>query len=93
MEPLLQFAAIGGTLGLLWLTLTALKRMRGNTKPGALITVQQRIPITNNCQLIVVHWDGRELLLSTGTQPCSLVASKPVPPPQREVEVQNVWAL
>lgn len=93
MDAFIQFAAIFGTIGLLWLTLTGLKRIRGNAKPSAQITVQQRIPITGNCQLVVVHWDGQELLLSTGTQPCMLVSSKPIQPTRQDQEAQSAWAL
>lgn len=93
MEHLMQLAAVCGTLGMLAFTLSAFKRARGEAKTTARISVQQRIPLGNNCQLIVVHWDGRELLLTTGTQPCSLVASKPIAPPQSEAEVQSIWAL
>lgn len=87
-----QLAAIFGTIGLLWLTLHALRRFRLTQNAGARVQVQQRVPLANGCQLVVVNWDGRELLIATGNQPCTLVACKPAIAPQTHMEARGVWA-
>jgi hypothetical protein len=92
METTIQLAAIGGTLGLLWLLLQALRRFRGGDAPRGRVQVQQRIPLANGCQLVVIHWDGREMLLATGNHPCTLVASKPAGELQTHTEASGTWA-
>lgn len=78
MDPLFQLAGIAVTLGLLWGTLTVLKRYRGAQSPVPRLQVQQRVPLAAGTQLIVVRWDGRELLLAAGAQSCTLIADKPL---------------
>lgn len=78
MDSLFQLAGIAVTLGLLWGTLTLLKRFRGHQTPAARLHVQQRVPLAAGSQLIVVRWDGRELLLAAGSQSCTLLADKPL---------------
>lgn len=92
MEHAIQVAAIFGTVGLLWLTLQALRRFRGTAIPAARVQVRQRVSIANGCQLVVVQWDGREMLIATGSQPCTVVASKPVNDAQVHAEVSSAWA-
>lgn len=75
MEYAFQMAGAAGTLGLLWLTLQGLRRIRAG-QPGPRVRVQQRVPIANGCQLVVVDWDGQELLIATGSQHCTVVATK-----------------
>ena len=92
MQLVFQCAAIAGTLGLLWATLRALQRFRSEKLPAARVQIRQRVPVANGCQLVVVNWDGQDLLLATGTQACTLVAAKPAaaaPPPP---EVSVAWA-
>ena len=78
MDPLFQLAGIAVTLGLLWGTLTVLKRYRGAQSPVSRLHVQQRVPLAAGTQLIVVRWDGRELLLAAGAHSCTLIADKPL---------------
>jgi hypothetical protein len=92
METTLQLAAISGTLGLLWLTLQGLKRLRGTAAPRGRLQVQQRVSLANGCHLVVIEWDGREMLLATGNHPCTLVASKPAAELQPQTEVSGAWA-
>ena len=92
MEHAFQLAAIIGTLGLLWLPLHGLRRFRGARNPGVRVQVRQRVSIANGCQLVVVHWDGRELLIATGSQPCTLVASKSAAEPCVQAEAGGAWA-
>jgi len=92
MEHAIQMAAIFGTIGLLWLTLQALKRFRGADRPGPRVQVKQRVTIANGCQLVVVDWDGREMLIATGSQPCTVVASKAAEISQEQREVSGAWA-
>lgn len=92
MEHLTQLAAISGTLILLWFTLQALKRLRVNNEPMNRVSVQQRVPLANGCQLVVVRWDDRELLLATGNHPCTVVASKPATIAAPQAEVSSAWA-
>ncbi len=92
MEHAIQLAAIFGTIGLLWLTLQALRRFRGVERPGARVQVRQRVGIANGCQLVVVQWDGREMLIATGSQTCTVVASKPVDETQVQPEASGAWA-
>jgi len=89
MEYLSPIFAIAGTLGLLWLILLALRRFRPSAAAGPGFQVRQRIPIANGCHLLVAHWDGQQLLIATGNQPCTLIASRPLPPP---VESQKASA-
>jgi hypothetical protein len=92
MEHVIQVAAIIGTIGLLWLTLQALRRFRGVDRPGMRVHVRQRVTIANGCQLVVVEWDGRELLIATGNQPCTVVASKGLNELPVHGEVSGAWA-
>ena len=92
MEQITQLAAIGGTLSLLWLTLEGLRRLRSSDGATQRVQVQQRISLANGCQLVVVQWDGREILLATGNHPCSVLATKPAPEPAVQVETGGVWA-
>ena len=92
MEQLGQMVAIGGTIGLLWLTLEGLRRLRTNKGTPHRVSVQQRISLVNGCQLVVVHWDGREILLAAGNLPCSVLADKPLPASTVAVEEGGVWA-
>lgn len=92
MEQAIQLAAVAGTIGLLWLSLQALRRFRGVQKPGARVQVRQRVAIASGCQLVVVNWDGRELLIATGNQPCTLVASKAEDQVQAQPEASGAWA-
>ncbi|MBI2689765.1 MAG: flagellar biosynthetic protein FliO [Acidobacteria bacterium] len=93
MEYTIQFTAVAGTLGLLWLTLMGLRRLRGPENPRTRLQVRQRVSVANGCQLVVVEWDGRELLLATGTQSCSVVASKATLATETPAEVSGAWAL
>lgn len=92
MEHALQAAAIFGTIGLLWLTLRALKKFRGADRPGSGVRVRQRVTIANGCQLVVVDWEGRELLIATGSQGCTVVASRSAEPIPEQREVSGAWA-
>jgi hypothetical protein len=92
MEYGMQLAAVVGTVGLLWLTLQTLRRFRATQNQGHRVLVQQRVSIANGCQLVVVHWEGRDLLLATGTQSCSLVASKPATEIEANKEASGAWA-
>lgn len=92
MEHAIQVAAIFGTIGLLWLTLQALRRFRGVDSPGVRVHVRQRVTIASGCQLVVVEWDGRELLIATGNQPCTVVASKDLNEVQVQAEASGAWA-
>jgi len=76
MDPLFQLAGIAVTLGLLWATLTFLKRFRGTQAPVPRLQVQQRVQLAAGTQLVVVRWDGRELLLAAGAHSCTLIADK-----------------
>ena len=92
MEHAIQLAAVFGTIGLLWLTLQALRRYRAAERPGARMQVRQRLSIASGCQLVVVQWDGRELLIATGNQPCTVVASKSTNEAQVQTEASGAWA-
>ncbi|MFN0102134.1 MAG: hypothetical protein ACKV2U_08600 [Bryobacteraceae bacterium] len=92
MQYTIQLAAVIGTIGLLWLTLHALRRFRSTQNPGARVQIQQRLSIANGCQLVVVNWDGRELLIATGNQPCTLVASKLANEAPVRAEASGAWA-
>jgi hypothetical protein len=92
MGNAIQVAAIFGTIGLLWWTLQALRRFRGADRPGPRVQVRQRVTIANGCQLVVVDWDGREMLIATGTQACTVVASKNADEVQIQREVSGAWA-
>lgn len=81
MEYASPIFAIAGTLGILWLILYALRRLRPSRIPGPGFHVLQRIPVANGCHLLVAQWDGQQLLIATGNQPCTLLASRPLPPP------------
>jgi hypothetical protein len=87
MDNSFQLAAIAGTLGLLWFALTALRRFRGEQNTSPRVQVRQRVPVSNGCQLLLIEWDGQELLVATGGQPCTVMASKPV-----AVEARSTWA-
>jgi hypothetical protein len=79
MAQFTQVGAIFAVLGLLWLTLQALRRYR-TTEPGTpALRIHQRVSITNGCHLVVVRWDGQDLLLSAGSQGCTIVATRAVP--------------
>jgi len=78
MEMTMQLAGVCGTLGLLWLTLTGMKKLRAGETGRGRLQVRQRVSLTSGCQLAVVEWDGREMLVATGSQACSVVASKPL---------------
>lgn len=92
MEYVIQFAAVLGTVGLLWLTLQMLRRFRSTQNNSHRVQIQQRVSIASGCQLVVVQWDGRELLLATGTQSCTLVASKAAAETQVSTETSGAWA-
>jgi len=92
MEYVIQVAAVLGTIGLLWLTLQALRRFRAVEQPGERVQVRQRVAIANGCQLVVVQWDGRELLIATGSQSCCVVASKAVSGSEVTAEANGAWA-
>ena len=92
MEQLTQLAAIGGTISLLWLTLEGLRRLRSSNTSTPRVQVQQRVSLANGCQLVVIQWDGREILLATGNHPCSVLAAKPVQETVAQVETGGVWA-
>ena len=90
MEPILQLGAVCGVLGALWLGVLALKRRQGTLQQRGQLRVRQRVAISNNCQLVVVDWDGREMLIATGAQPCTLLTTRPAELPAPEGE--RVWA-
>lgn len=92
MEHAIQVAAIFGTIGLLWWTLQALRRFRGPDRPGPRVRVKQRVTIANGCQLVVIDWDGQEMLIATGNQACTVVASKSAEEGRIQREVTAVWA-
>lgn len=92
MEQLTQLAAIGGTISLLWLTLEGLRRLRSNNAATQRVQVQQRVSLANGCQLVVIQWDGREILLATGNHPCSVLAAKPATEAVVQAETGGVWA-
>ena len=92
MEQLLQTAAVGGTIALLWLTLEGLRRLRVSKGARNPVSVQQRISLVNGCQLVLVHWNGRELLLAAGNLPCTVLADKPLPTSGGAEEARGAWA-
>lgn len=97
MEYGLQLAAVAVTIALLWITLQGLKRLQSRGQPRAGLRIAQRIPLANGCQLVAVHWDGQDLLIATGAQPCTLIASRPsaAPPPpvvSGTREAASAWA-
>lgn len=92
MEQLTQVAAIAGTLCLLWLTLEGLRRLRSNQAGTQRVRVQQRVSLANGCQLVVIQWDGQEILLATGNHPCNVLAQKPATDAVVQVEVGGAWA-
>ena len=92
MEQLLQLTAVAGTLGLLWLTLQGIRRLKGNGSQGNRLRVQQSVAIANGCHLVVVAWGGREMLLATGSHPCTVITSQSVVEPASEKEVSGAWA-
>jgi flagellar biogenesis protein FliO len=92
MEHALQIAAVIGVIGLLWLTLNSLRRLRANGSNGPRLQIQQRISIANGCQLVLVQWDGQELLLATGAQNCTVVSRKPIARSEAITESRSAWA-
>lgn len=92
MEQLVQLSAVGGTLALLWLTLEGLRRLRINKGKPQRVLVQQRVSLVNGCQLVVIHWDGREILLAAGNQPCTVLADKALSEQATHAEAGGVWA-
>lgn len=92
MEFIIQLAAIVGVIGLLWLTLHTLRRFRAAPSSAARLQILQRVPVANGCHLLVVNWDGRELLIATGAQPCTLVAAKPANETSFPTEARSAWA-
>jgi len=92
MEYAIQFVGVIGTIGLLWLTLQFLRRYRPASQSGPRVWVKQRINIASGCQLVVVDWDGREMLIATGSQACTVVASKTANEVQVRREVSGAWA-
>jgi len=92
MEQVIQVAAILGVLGLLWLTLLALRRFRVAEPATPAIRIRQRIPIANGCHLLVVQWDGKDLLLAAGAQGCTVVASRAIPLAPPLAETRGAWA-
>jgi flagellar biogenesis protein FliO len=82
MEFMNQLAAIGAVLSLL-AGVSYLLRRAGLAKGGApRLALAQRLSIGNGCQLVVVHWDGREILLATGTQNCTVLGTQPAAEPR-----------
>lgn len=92
MEYTLQFVAILGTLSLLWLTLQAIRRFRPQTAKGVRLEVRERVSLANGSQLVAVIWDGQELLVAIGSQPCTLIASKPADGARTPKEASAAWA-
>ncbi|MBL8242487.1 MAG: hypothetical protein JNM66_33990 [Bryobacterales bacterium] len=92
MEYIVQLTAVVGTIGLLWLTLQALRRFRTGRIQCQRVLVQQRISVSNGCQLVVIRWDGQDMLLATGAQACTVVASKPTAETESPREVRGAWA-
>lgn len=91
MELALQIAAVIGVIGLLWLTLNTMRHLRAKGSNGPRLKIQQRISVANGCQLVIVRWDGQELLLATGAQNCTVVASKPIAESQAITEARSSW--
>lgn len=78
MGNLVQLGIVAAVLGALWFTVQWLQR-RQQGATATRLTVQQRLAVSNQLQLLVVRWDGNELLLSAGGNECRLLASTPVP--------------
>jgi flagellar biogenesis protein FliO len=92
MEQVMQVGAIATSLGLLWLTLQALRRFRVAKTTTPAIQIRQRVSLDNRCQLVVVHWDGKDLLLAAGTQGCTVVATRAIPLAPPMAETRGAWA-
>ena len=76
MDTPLPLLAIGGVLGVLWIGLHLLQRRQRLAGPPRL-SIEQRLPVSGQCHLILVRWDGRELLLASTSQSCQLIAEGP----------------
>ncbi len=92
MEFITQFAAVLGTLGLLWFALTTLRRLQNRNGTGRAVHVRQRIAIASGCQLVVVEWRGEEFLIASGNQVCNLVARHRVTNESPLEETRGAWA-
>lgn len=92
MNVMFQLMAIAGVLGLLWLTLAGLRRVRIPASSGARLQILQRVTVANGCQLVSVMWEGEELLLATGTPACTVLARKPAGKTGAIEEGRAAWA-
>lgn len=81
MEGALELGILIAMTAALWLTANWLKQRRWGKGAVPAIEVRQRCALTSQCQLAVVIWDGREMLLAaTANQPCVVLASAPASP-------------
>ena len=80
----MEIVSILGVLAALVISGQLLKRFGRAGGTGKRISVEQRVPIANGCQLVLVRLDNQELLLATSGSSCTLLtthAPLPAPPP------------
>ncbi|HEV2201286.1 MAG TPA: flagellar biosynthetic protein FliO [Bryobacteraceae bacterium] len=93
MELWREAAALGAVFGLLGVAAWTLRARTGmlRTRPGRSLTAVERIVLTPHHALHLVRVPGRELLVATHPQGCTLLIETPLMPgalsqPARQVE-------
>ncbi len=80
----MEYVSIIAVLAALAVAVQYLKRSGRIGAPTRRLTVEQRVPLSNGCQLVLVRLDNEELLLAAGTSGCTLLTARvlsPGPPP------------
>lgn len=80
----MELASVIAVLAALAAAVQYLKRSGRIGAPAKRLTVEQRVPLSNGCQLVLVRLDNEELLLATGGSGCTLLTARaltPAPPP------------
>jgi flagellar biogenesis protein FliO len=80
----MEIVSILGVLAALAVSGHLLKRFGRAGGPARRVSVEQRLPIANGCQLVLVRLDNQELLLATNGSSCTLLTTHvplPAPPP------------
>ncbi len=80
----MEILSILAVLAALVISAHFLKRFGRTGGVARRVTVEQRIPIANGCQLVLVRLDNQELLLATSGTSCTLLTThgaSPAPPP------------
>lgn len=80
----MEIVSVLAVLAALAISAHFLKRLGRTGGVARRVTVEQRVPISNGCQLVLVRLDNQELLLAASGGTCTLLTTcvpSPAPPP------------